>query len=127
MRRRFAVILSAVLAANGSALATEQTIKNDSVVDYGQAVIVGDFAPSEIAAVRLTAPISGTIVAVQVLWLEGTPGHLPVIESAIYIWQGNTFPAPGGELAFLDSPALTPGGFNEFRYLDEAGTIPLSV
>jgi hypothetical protein len=127
MRRSVVLIAGAWLAASGPALATEQTVKNDSVVDFGQAVIVGDFVPGEIAAARLTSPINGTIVAVQVLWLEGTPGHLPVIESAIYIWNGTTFPAPGGELAFLDSPALTPGGFNEFRYLDEAGTIPLSV
>jgi hypothetical protein len=111
----------------GPALAVEQTVQNDSVVNFGQAVIVGDFVPGEVAAARLTSPCDGTIVAVQVLWLEGTPGHLPSIENAIYIWNGNTFPTPGTELAFLESPLLTPGYWNEYRYLDEAQTIPISV
>ncbi len=127
MKRTFVVILSALLAASGPALAVEQTVKNDSVVDFGQAVIVGDFVPNEVAAARLTSPCNGTIVAVQVLWLEGTPGHLASLESAIYIWDGATFPVPGGELAFLETPLLTPGYWNEYRYLDEAQSIPISV
>ncbi len=115
------------LLATVPALAVEQTVKNDSVVDFGQAVIVGNFVVGEVAAARLTSPCDGTIVAVQILWLEGTPGHPPTLEDAIYVWNGNTFPAPGTELAFLEGPVLTPGFWNEFRYLDEAQTIPLAV
>ncbi len=127
-RGRCAAWLSPVLVGLAlRAMAVEQTVKNDSIVEGGPAVIVGDFVSGEIAAARLTSPCNGTIVAVQILWLEGTPGHPPSLESAIYIWQGNTFPAPGAELAFLEGPVLTPGYWNEYRYLDEAQTIPLQV
>jgi hypothetical protein len=126
MTRSYLSVVAMLLASN-AAFAEEQTVKNDSIVNFGQAVIVGDFVTNEMAGARLTSPCDGTIVAVQVLWLEGTPGHLPIIESAIYIWNGNTFPTPGTELAFLDSPLLTPGYWNEFRYLDEEQTTPLAV
>jgi hypothetical protein len=109
------------------ARAVEQTVKNDSVVNFGQAVIVGDFVQGEMAGVRLTSPCDGTLVGVQILWLEGTPGHPPSLENAIYVWDGSTFPTPGTELAFLEGPVMTPGYWNEFRYLDEAQTIPLAV
>ena len=125
---RALIVAALVLAATLSAArAAETTVKNDSIIDNGQAVIVGDFIVGERAAARLTSPCNGTIVAVQILWLEGTPGHEPSLETAIHIYNGATFPAPGPELAFLDSPLLTPGGWNEFRYLDEANTIPLNV
>jgi hypothetical protein len=118
-----------VLAAAACALAqaAEVTVKNDSFVDGGVAVIVGDFVPGEQAGVRLTSPCDGTIVAVQVAWLEGTPGHEPSLERAIHIYDGDSFPTPGEELAYLEAPLLTPGAINEFRYLDEMGTIPISV
>lgn len=122
-----ALALALLSLAAGPALAVEQVVKNDSIVNFGQAVIVGNFAIGEVAAARLTSPCDGTIVGVQILWLEGTPGHLPSLEEAIYIWDGNTFPTPGTELAFLEGPVMTPGYWNEFRYLDEAQQIPISV
>ncbi len=124
---RVAATAALILALGRPAGATEVTVKNDSIVNNGQAVIVGDFAAHEIAAARLTSPCAGTIVAVQVLWLSGDPGAQPTVEDAIYIWNGPNFPAPGTELAFLEGPALTPGYWNEFRYLDEAQTVPLAV
>jgi hypothetical protein len=107
--------------------AAEVLVKNDSIQNNGQAVIVGNFIAGEHAGVRLTSPCNGAIVAVQILWLEGTPGHPPSLEDAIHIYAGATFPTPGAELALLEGPVLTPGYWNEFRYLDEAGTIPLNV
>ncbi len=109
------------------ALGEEIEVKNDSVVDYGEAYIVGDFIAGEHAGARLTSPCDGTIVAVQILWLEGTPGHGASLEEAIHIYDGSTFPVPGSELEILEAPVLTPGFLNEFRYLDEAQTIPLNV
>jgi len=126
-RNAILAAVAATLLAVGPVLAVEQTVKNDSVVNFGQAVIVGNFSVGEVAAARLTSPCDGTIVAVQILWLEGTPGHPPSLQDAIYVWNGNTFPQPGAELAFLEGPVLTPGYWNEFRYLDEAQTIPLAV
>ena len=118
----------ALLALAGSAWADEVTVQNDSVSGFGQAVIVGDFIVGEQAGVRLVSPCDGTIVAVQILWLQGTAGNPPSLQEAIHIFAdtGN-FPYPGTELETLDGPVLTPGYLNEFRYIDEAGTIPLQV
>lgn len=108
-------------------LGAETVVKNDAITDNSEAVIVGDFIVGERAGVRLTAPCNGNIVAVQILWLEGTAGHGDILENAIYIYDGSTFPTPGTMLEFLEGPVLSPGVWNEFRYLDEANTIPLNV
>ncbi len=122
--------LTAVMTLFGlalPALGEEVTVKNDSIDQGSPTTIVGDFVPGEQAAVRLTSPCNGAIVAVQILWLEGTPGHGFSIERAIHIFEGNSFPTPGAELLELQAPVMTPGGFNEFRYLDEAQTLPINV
>ena len=116
---------SAVVAV--SAVAEEVVVRNDSFEDGQSAYIVGDFVTNEQAGVRLTSPCDGTIVAVQIAWLEGTPGHGQSVEQAIHIYDGDSFPEPGSELLLLESPVLTPGFFNEFRYLDEGQTIPINV
>ncbi len=121
------VLALCVVGGAVPAPADEITVKNDSIVDGGQAVIVGDFAVGEQAGARLTMPQNGTLVAVQVLWLEGTPGHPPSLQNAIYIYDGTTFPTPGAALATLEGPVLTPGYWNEWRYLDEAQTIPIDI
>jgi len=129
-RTRSALIgccLLAVLLLTAQAWAEEIVVKNDSIVDFGEAVIVGDFVEGEHAGARLTSPCDGTIVAVQILWLEGTPGHGQSLEEAIHIYDGATFPTPGTELETLVGPVMTPGYWNEFRYLDEAQTMPLLV
>jgi len=110
-----------------STYAEEVVVKNDSITSFGQAVIVGDFIAGEHAGVRLTSPCNGTIVAVQILWLEGTPGHGQSLEQAIHIYDGPNFPTPSAQLALLEGPVLTPGYWNEFRYLDETQQFPLNV
>ena len=111
------------------ALAQEITVKNDSFVNEGPAVIVGDFAAGEHAGVRLTSPCDGVIVAVQIGWLhgDGFPPPDPSVERAIHIFDGDTFPQPGSELALLQAPLLVTGFLNEFRYLDENNQVPLNV
>ena len=37
------------------------------------------------------------------------------------------FRSPGTVLQLLEGPVMTPGGFNEFRFLDENQTIPINV
>jgi len=116
-------LLALPLAARGEDI----LVKNDSIVDFGYAVIVGDFIPGEQAGARLTSPCNGTIIAVHVLWLEGQLGNPPSLEEAIHIYDGGTFPQPGAELALLEGPVLTPGYWNAFQYLDEEQQIPLQV
>ena len=125
----FVNALAATFAVAASAAAGEVVVQNDSIENFGQAYIVGDFITGERAGVRLTSPCNGDIVAIQILWLEGTPGHDPSLEEAIHIYAYNpgTFPTPGAELQLMEGPLLTPGFWNEYRYVDENQTIPLKV
>ncbi|MFH1746628.1 MAG: hypothetical protein ABIG44_06235 [Planctomycetota bacterium] len=110
------------------AIAEEIVVQNDSIPDAGgEVVIVGNFIQGEMAGARLTSPCDGTLVAVQILWLEGTPGHGQSLEQAIRVYDGASFPVPGPQLEILEGPVMTPGYWNEFRYLDEAQTLPLEV
>ncbi len=126
LRKPVAQVICGLLCMTNSARAVEITVQNDSFVSGGPAVIVGDFVPGEEAGARLTSPCNGTIVAVQIGWLS-SGGASPTIEQAIHIYNGATFPTPGAQLALLEAPLMTPGALNEFRYLDEQQSIPLSV
>ena len=121
------VCTAALLLAAPGVRSEEVTVKNDSFQDGGPAVIVGDFVAGEEAAAWLTSPCDGAIVAVQIAWLEATPGHGPSLEEAIHIYAAGSFPNPGTELETLEGPVMTPGAINEFRHLDQAQTIPLDV
>jgi len=105
----------------------EIEVKNDSVVDGSQAVLFGDFLAGEEAAVWLTSPCDGDIVAVRIFFLSINPGAQPVIHQNIWIYEAGAFPEPGDVLEQLESPALTPGFLNEFRFIDEQGTTELRV
>lgn len=107
--------------------AQEVIVKNDSVTDFGQAVIVGDFVAGEQAGVVLTMPEEGTIVGIQVYWVSQTGGAGMSFESAIHISEGDSYPAPGALLETIPAPVLQDGYLNEFRYLDDNNTIPLQV
>ncbi|MDD5065106.1 MAG: hypothetical protein PHQ35_10180 [Phycisphaerae bacterium] len=107
--------------------ADETIIKNDSIADTNLAVVVGDFYAGEQAGVRLTSPIDGIIVGVQILWKGDVPGDSPQKGSAIYIYAEGAFPTPGAELATIDTPLLVADGWNEFRYLDPDETVALSI
>lgn len=110
-----------------SAGAEEVTLQNDSVVDFSNAVIVGDFIPGEEAAAWLTSPCDGTIVAVQILWLSLPPGAPDTLQENIWIREAGAFPAPGVDLLQLEGPVLNEGGLNEFRYVDEGQLVPIAV
>ena len=123
-----AVITACIAIGAGQLAAEEITVRNDSVENFQQVAIVGDFVEGEHAGVRLEAPCTGEIVAVQILWLQGTPGHGDSLEGAIHIYDdGVFFPSPGNELLLLEGPVLSPGFMNEWRYLDEAQTLPINV
>jgi len=109
------------------AAAEEVVVKNDSLQNGGSGAIQAGFDPGESAAAWLTAPCDGNIVAVQVLWLSLLGGEPPSIEDSITIFASGSFPYPGASLEVLESPLMTDGYLNEFRYLDEQQQIPLSV
>jgi hypothetical protein len=122
-----ATTLLIALLVPGSLSAQEVIVKNDSVSDFGTAAIVGDFVAGEEAGAVLTMPQNGTIVGVQIFWRSGNGVSGYSIENAIHIYDGSTFPTPGTELETVVAPVLEDGWLNEFRYLDDNMTIPLSV
>lgn len=122
----FPVLLVAVLASPTASLGEEVTVQNDSLAAGTPAAVCPCFAAGESAASWLTSPCGGDLVAVQIYWrsLLGAPD---TPQDAIRIFAAGTFPAPGAQLAILPGPLLRDGFFNEFRYLDENQTIPLSI
>lgn len=125
MRIRSGAFLPALLTA--AAGASEVTVKNDSLADGSAGVIVTGFATSEKAATWLTSPCAGNIVAAQVYWHSATGTAAQSIESAIEIFRAGTFPVPGTLATTIGGPVMTDGVFNEFRYLDQNNTVPVSV
>jgi uncharacterized repeat protein (TIGR01451 family) len=119
------MLMAAVVA--GHATAAEVTVKNDSLVDNGAAVIQAGFIAGEKGASWLTSPCDGNIVAVQVLWLSLTGGGGQTLGGSIEIRRGGTYPAPGEIAQQINGPVLTDGVINEYRYLDDNSTIPLIV
>ncbi|MCG3125538.1 MAG: hypothetical protein CHACPFDD_00362 [Phycisphaerae bacterium] len=126
-RVRRSVLCMLILLTGGLSLANEVTVLNDSFESGGSAVIVGNFVAGERAAVVLTSPCDGNIVAVQIGWLAGGAAD-PTVERFIHIYEDDgSFPSPGPALLTLDAPLLTPGFLNEFRYTDENNTVPIEV
>lgn len=126
MFRRIATAVFTAGVASG-AHAAEVTVKNDSLTDFGSAVVVGGFAPGEMAASWLTSPCNGNLRAVQLFWRSpsGTTGQsiLPTID----ILRSGSFPTPGVLAQAIIGPVLTDGVLNEFRYLDDNMAVPLIV
>ncbi len=121
-------VLSMMVSVSGGPVrANEVVVKNDSIINGSSATIQAGFVGGESAAVWLTSPCTGTIVAVQVFWRSQTGGEPPSLEQSITIAQQGSFPVPGTTLAFLEGPVMTDGVLNEFRYLNEEQTIPISV
>lgn len=124
--RRWGFALATALVATGVG-AVEQTVRNDSLTDGGSGVIVYGFAAGEAAASWLTSPCNGTLVAAQVFWTSPTAGQPLAIEDSVTVYRAGTFPNPGAVAAVVNGPVLTDGVINEWRYLDENNTIPMSV
>jgi uncharacterized repeat protein (TIGR01451 family) len=120
-----ALLIAAVLSTG--AQAAEVTVRNDSLDDFGTAVIVGGFAVGEKAASWLTSPCNGNLRAVQVYWRSASGTSGDTIHFAIEISRNGTFPIPGALAQEIGGPVLTDGVLNEFRYLDENQAVPLIV
>ncbi|MEW6249339.1 MAG: hypothetical protein AB1716_01730 [Planctomycetota bacterium] len=121
---------SAIVLCAAGALGAEVVVKNDSLLAGGTGAIQVGFVSGESAAVWLTSPCNGHIVAIQVLWMSQTGGAPQAIEQSIEILEAGTFPNPlnpTNPLALLEGPVLSDGYLNEYRYLDEQQTIPIRV
>jgi hypothetical protein len=114
-------------AAIGAANAEEITVKNDSLSNGDTAAICPCFADGEQAAVWLTSPCNGNIVAIQIFWKSQFGGAPQSLEQAIIVYEGGSFPNPGAVKDDLLGPVLTDGGLNEYRFKDENQTIPISI
>jgi uncharacterized repeat protein (TIGR01451 family) len=116
-----------IAAVSGAGEAAEVIVRNDSLNDFGTAIIVGGFVPGEKAASWLTSPCNGNLRAVQVFWrsASGTSGE--TIHLGIEISRNGTFPIPGALAQEIAGPVLTDGVLNEYRYLDENQAVPLIV
>ena len=124
---RSAFWLPAAIAIATSAAANEVTVQNDSLTSGGSGTIQAGFVGGEKAGAWLTSPCDGNIVAAQVFW-QSADGLAPeTIEDSIDIYRSGTYPDPGDLAQEILGPVLTDGFMNEFRYLDEDNTIPLSV
>ncbi|NOT02839.1 MAG: hypothetical protein HOP29_19745 [Phycisphaerales bacterium] len=122
------VLFVAVLcAAARFGFAAEVTVKNDSLSGGDQGNMQLGFVAGERAAAWLTSPCNGDIVAVQVFWRSLFGGEPQSLEDSITIYNAGVFPAPGTVLATIIGPVMTDGVINEFRFLNDPPTIPLSV
>ena len=124
---RSAFLLSAAIAFVSGAAASEITIQNDSLGNGDSGTIQAGFVAGEKAAAWLTSPCDGNLVAVQVFWISLTGGTGETIQDSIDIYRSGDFPEPGDLAVEILGPVLNDGFMNEFRYLDEDNTIPLSV
>ena len=124
---RSMIWLGVMIALTRAANAAEVTVKNDSLVNNSSGSIILGFLAGERAASWLTSPCDGNIVAAQIFWRSQTGGAPLVVEDSIDIYRAGTFPVPGTLAQEILGPQLTDGVINEYRYLDENNTIPLSV
>jgi hypothetical protein len=132
--RQATLLIGLVTGASSPLAATEITIKNDSMTDASSVTSCTCFVPGDIPAAWITAPMTGRIVALQVFWKSPLGGAPDTQETAIRIYDGSTFPAPGAVLANdggadaeVVAPLLSDGVLNEFRFLDQAQSVPMSV
>jgi uncharacterized repeat protein (TIGR01451 family) len=124
---RSAFWLPAAIAIAFSAAANEVTVQNDSLMAGDSGAIQAGFVAGEKAAAWLTSPCGGNIVAAQVYWQSLNGNTTDEIEDSIDIYRSGTYPEPGALAEQILGPVLTDGFINEYRYLDEDNTIPLSV
>ncbi len=122
-----AVVMGSIGGAACSASAQEIVLQNDSLTDGGSVNVCPCFTQGEEAAVWLTSPCDGNIVGIQVFWKSFFGGAEQVIEDAILVYEGGTFPNPGPLKDELLAPLMTDGGLNEFRFKDENQSVPISI
>lgn len=127
LRPALGSVLCLTALAGAPAMGDEIVIQNDTLTGGSAAAICPCFTAGEEAAVWLTSPCDGNIVAIQVFWRSFTGGGTISLEDSIIVYNGGVFPNPGSAKDTLDGPALNDGVLNEYRYKDENQTIPISI
>lgn len=128
MRVPGSALAAASLLFATTAPAVEVTVKNDSLTDFGAAVVVAGFVANEKAAAWLTSPCAGNVRAAQVFWRSPSGMTGEQFGRSITIARSGTFPNPGAVQQTILGPVMTDGNdINEFRFLDENNTIPVNV
>lgn len=122
-----AVCVGSIAGFGSLANAQEIVLQNDSLMPGDGVNVCPCFTQGEEAAVWLTSPCDGNIVGIQVFWQSFFGGTQQVIEDAILVYEGGTFPNPGPLKDELLAPVMTDGGLNEFRFKDENQTVPISI
>lgn len=127
MRTSIRLALALGLACTACANASEISLQNDSLTNFGNASIVWGFVAGEMAGSWLTSPCDGNLVAVQIFWRSPSGTSADVIADSINIYRSGTFPSPGVLAQTISGPVLHDNALNEWRYLDDQGALPLQV
>ncbi len=123
-----ASVVLVVFISVDRAAAAEVVVQNDTVAVPGAGTPLPQFLQNERAAAWLTAPVTGDIVGVQILWDSLFGGNPPSQELGIDLFAGGVFPSPGAPLATVVAPVLSDLTVNEFRHLDPpTNLVPLQV
>ena len=118
-KRHGGVAIKLVLAillvlSHRAAVGQEVVVKNDSVTDFSEAIILPGFASGEKAAAWLTTPCQGQILRVQIFWRSLLGGAADSLQESIEIFEAGSFPTPGTVLLELAGPLMVDGALNEF-------------
>jgi hypothetical protein len=128
---RRCISFTGALIASGlvshAASAAEQVVQIDSLAPGDSANVCPCFVAGEEAAVWLTSPCDGSIVALQVFWRSQFGGQQVTIEDSIIVYEGGTYPNPGPVKEELLAPVMTDGVLNEYRFEDQNQTIPIDI
>jgi len=127
MRIKFASMCALIGLCAVSSFGEEVVVQNDSLTAGDNASVCPCFIIGEEAAVWLTSPCDGSIVAIQIFWRSLIGGAPVSLEDSIIVYEGGAFPNPGPVKDTLLAPALQDGGLNEFRFTDENQTIPINI
>lgn len=127
MRHSLVPVALVSALASAFAQAAEVTVKNDSLTDFGTAVVVSGFTANEKAAAWLTSPCNGNVRAAQIFWRSLSGATAPQFGQAIEISRSATFPVPGAVVQSIPGPVLNDGVINEYRFVDQNNTVPVSV
>jgi hypothetical protein len=112
---RLGIALALLAAAHAApARAGEVVLQNDSVVDFGTAVIQAGFIADERGAAWLTSTCDGDVTAVRILWLSNPPTGGTTLGQYVRVSLAGAFPTPGAMQRELAGPLMTEGAFNEF-------------
>lgn len=127
MRVQLAALCAVLGLCVAPSLGDEVVVQIDSLGAGDNGTICPCFVAGEEAAVWLTSPCDGSIVAFQIFWRSQFGGEPVSLEDSIVVYNGGNFPNPGTVKSELLAPALQDGGLNVFTHTDENQTIPINI